>query len=40
MAEFLATVDELGLRENTLLVVTSDHGEVLSENRVNGHGCN
>jgi arylsulfatase A-like enzyme len=40
MAEFFATVDELGLRDDTLLVVTSDHGEVLSENRINGHGCN
>jgi arylsulfatase A-like enzyme len=40
MAAFLATIDQLGLRENTLLIVTSDHGEVLTANRINGHGCN
>ena len=35
LAEFLARVDELGISGNTLVVLTSDHGEVLGEHE----GC-
>lgn len=33
----LKAVEELGLNENTILVLTSDHGESLGERRVIGH---
>jgi len=34
IARILTRVEELGLAENTLIIVTSDHGETLNE-----HGC-
>jgi len=34
LGELLATLDELGLRENTILVFTSDHGEMLGSHGV------
>lgn len=36
LAEVLKTLDELGLREKTLVVDTSDHGEMLDEHRLWG----
>ncbi|MFT5357770.1 MAG: choline-sulfatase [Polyangiales bacterium] len=37
-ATFLAKLDELGLSENTIVVVTSDHGEEFNEHGSWGHG--
>ncbi|EON79068.1 Choline-sulfatase [Lunatimonas lonarensis] len=34
IGELLATLDELGIRDNTLLVFTSDHGEMLGSHGV------
>jgi arylsulfatase A-like enzyme len=39
LAGLLATVDSLGLRDHTLVIVTSDHGEALSEHGASSHGC-
>lgn len=39
LASLLAAIDELGLRDSTLLIVTSDHGEAFSEHGARGHGC-
>jgi arylsulfatase A-like enzyme len=39
MGDLLAAVDVLGLRDDTLLIVTSDHGEALGENGTSGHAC-
>jgi arylsulfatase A-like enzyme len=39
LAALLDTIDELGLRDSTLLIVTSDHGEAFSEHDARGHGC-
>ena len=36
---FLDEIDQLGLRDNTLIVVTSDHGEFFNEHGKRGHGC-
>ncbi len=36
--KFLAMLDELGLSENTIVVVTSDHGEEFQEHGSWGHG--
>jgi choline-sulfatase len=36
--KFLAKLDELGLAENTIVVVTSDHGEEFQEHGSWGHG--
>jgi len=38
LARLVAALDEHGLRSRTLLVVTSDHGESLSERGFDGHG--
>ena len=38
MATFLAFLDERGLTENTLFVITSDHGEEFEEHGSWGHG--
>ncbi|MEO0322307.1 MAG: sulfatase [Myxococcota bacterium] len=38
MAKFLAFLDERGLTENTLFVITSDHGEEFEEHGSWGHG--
>ncbi|MEM9069033.1 MAG: sulfatase [Myxococcota bacterium] len=38
LAEFLDKLDELGLAENTIFVVTSDHGEEFHEHGSWGHG--
>jgi arylsulfatase A-like enzyme len=37
-AKFLAKLEELGLDENTIVVVTSDHGEEFQEHGSWGHG--
>ena len=34
LGELLASVDELGLREETLILLTADHGESLGEHRI------
>ncbi len=39
LADFLATLDALGLRDDTLVIVTSDHGDALSEHGFSSHGC-
>jgi arylsulfatase A-like enzyme len=38
IGELLKTIDDLQLRENTLVVLTSDHGESLGEHDYVGHG--
>ena len=38
LREFYAVLEELGLDENTLVVVTSDHGEEFGEHGFIGHG--
>jgi arylsulfatase A-like enzyme len=38
VAKLVAALEELGLRSTTLVVVTSDHGESLSERGFDGHG--
>jgi arylsulfatase A-like enzyme len=38
VGELLKAVDDLGLRENTLVVLLSDHGESLGEHDYQGHG--
>lgn len=35
----VATLDELGLRDTTLVAVTSDHGQAFWEHGFQGHGC-
>lgn len=35
----LAEIDALGLRDNTIIVITSDHGELFNEHGERGHGC-
>lgn len=40
VADLLATVDQLGLRDSTVVVVLSDHGEAFFEHGDFGHGCN
>lgn len=37
-AAFLAKLDEMGLADNTIIVVTSDHGEEFNEHGSWGHG--
>ena len=39
LGKLVETVAELKLEENTLVVVTSDHGEALWEHGEGGHGC-
>lgn len=36
----LASLEELGLADNTIVVVTADHGEAFEEHGVGGHGKN
>ncbi|MBY0274958.1 sulfatase [Candidatus Binatia bacterium] len=38
IGRLLATLDELGEAERTLVVVTADHGEALGEHGIMGHG--
>ena len=38
IGKLLAKVDELGLRDSTMVVLTSDHGESLGEHGYVGHG--
>lgn len=38
VARVVGALDELGLRSHTLVLVTSDHGESLSERGFDGHG--
>ncbi len=38
IAKLLAKIDDLGLRDSTLVVLTSDHGESLGEHGYVGHG--
>ncbi|HIJ65064.1 MAG TPA: sulfatase-like hydrolase/transferase, partial [Candidatus Hydrogenedentes bacterium] len=38
VAKLLRTLDDLGLRDNTYIVFTSDHGEELWERGLYGHG--
>jgi len=38
VGELLQTLDELGLADRTLVVLTSDHGEAFGEHVVIGHG--
>jgi len=39
LAGLLAAVDALGLRDDTLVIVISDHGEGFSEHGLSAHGC-
>jgi arylsulfatase A-like enzyme len=39
MGALLATLDELKLKENTLVVITSDHGDAFEEHGQRSHGC-
>ncbi|MBK6814460.1 MAG: sulfatase-like hydrolase/transferase [Saprospiraceae bacterium] len=34
IAEILSTIDEEGIRENTVFILTSDHGEMLGSQGV------
>ncbi len=36
--EFLANLEKLGLTQNTLVILTADHGEAFGEHGLNGHG--
>lgn len=36
---FLRELDVLGLRDSTLVIITSDHGEFFNEHDLRGHGC-
>jgi arylsulfatase A-like enzyme len=38
LAEFLRTLDQRGLAERSIVVVTSDHGEAFGEHMAQGHG--
>ncbi|HET6612370.1 MAG TPA: sulfatase [Kofleriaceae bacterium] len=38
MGKFFATLDKMGLRKDTLIVVTNDHGEELYDHKRLGHG--
>ncbi len=38
LGRLLASLEEHGLQDNTVVVFTSDHGELLGEHGVNGHG--
>ncbi len=38
LGELLKAIDDLGLRDNTLVVVLADHGESLGEHGYEGHG--
>jgi arylsulfatase A-like enzyme len=38
VARFLAALDELGLADRTLVIITADHGEALGEHGLVGHG--
>lgn len=42
IGEVLETADSLGLMDNTVIVITTDHGESFNDNRANywGHGTN
>jgi len=42
IGEFLKQLDSLGDMENTLIIITTDHGEEFNDNRANywGHGSN
>jgi arylsulfatase A-like enzyme len=35
----LSEIDRLGLRDNTVVIITSDHGELFNEHGKRGHGC-
>jgi len=39
IAELLRALDERGLLENTIVVVTADHGEAFGEHGIYGHGA-
>ena len=38
LAQILAEIDKPETRENTLVIITSDHGEMLGEHNLMGHG--
>ncbi len=38
LGRLFAKLDSTGLLENTLVIVTSDHGELLGEHQSFGHG--
>jgi choline-sulfatase len=35
----LRELDSVGLKDNTLVIITSDHGELFNEHKQRGHGC-
>lgn len=39
LGELLRALDAIGRRDDTLVVVTSDHGEGFDEHGIRGHGC-